>query len=120
MRQGFILSAAFFNIAAAIFHIGFWRIFGWPKSLAGAGRINRSTIQVLNIVLIYVFLAYGGALLWLGSAAPGVLLVAGGGFYLLRVALQPLYYGLLHPASKALALLALFGVILHLLPVIFV
>lgn len=114
MKGALVVAAGLFDLLAALFHIGFWRIFDWPRSLRGTGRVNALTIQVLNLVLIYVFLAYGGALLWLGGQVPALALLIGGGFFAFRLVLQPLFYGLLHPASKALAALALLGALLHL------
>lgn len=116
MRTGLILAAGGFNLLAALFHIGFWRIFNWPKSLAGAGRTNGATLQVINIMLTYLFLCFGFALLWFGGVVPNAALLIGAGFFALRASLQPLFYGLLHPASKAIFALALIGAVLHALP----
>jgi hypothetical protein len=79
------------DIAFAVFHLMFWRLFGWPATLWGSGRLNAVITQTLNIVLIYVFAVYGGALLWYalsGPGAPSLLLWAGAGFWALRLALQ--------------------------------
>jgi hypothetical protein len=113
MRTALILAAGGFNLLAALFHIGFWRIFNWPKSLAGAGRVNGATLQVINIMLTYVFFCFGLALLWFGNGIGNAALLAGAGFYALRAALHPLFYGLMHPASKAIFALALAGAVLH-------
>jgi len=60
---------------------------------------------VLNLVLIYVFATYGAALLWLGAASPTHPARCRWWIFAFRLALQPLFYGLVHPASKALAAL---------------
>lgn len=79
--------AALLDIGFAIFHLLFWRLFVWPESLKAAGVVNRAVTQTLNWVLIYVFIAYGGSVLWfaLGQGrVPPPLLASGAGFWLLR------------------------------------
>ena len=114
MKQALVIAAGIGDLLIAAFHVAFWRIFHWPKSLAGSGRLNASTTQVMNIMLIYCFVVIGVALLWLGPATPAALLLAAAGFGALRLALQPLFYGLMHPASKALAVAMLVLTLLHL------
>jgi hypothetical protein len=116
MKTGLIAAAGLFDLLAALFHLGFWRIFRWPKTLAGAGRLNAATAQVLNIMLTYVFVLMGMGLLWFGAATPAFPLLAGAGFFAFRACLQPLFYGLMHPASKAIFALALLGALLHAIP----
>lgn len=44
------------SLAFALFHIAFWKLFGWPQTLAGTTIANRAILQILNLRLIYVFL----------------------------------------------------------------
>ena len=82
-------AAGLIDLGFAAFHLMFWRLFGWPKILVASGEVNSAVTQTLNFVLTYVFIAYGGALIWLGEAAPAAMLWAGAGFWVLRAALQP-------------------------------
>jgi len=39
----------------ALFHLAFWRLFGWKHELAKLSAANRAIVQILNLRLIYVF-----------------------------------------------------------------
>lgn len=54
-----ILACALFSFGFAIFHVLFWRIFDWPKELEKLNFANRAIMQILNLRLIYVFIAVG-------------------------------------------------------------
>jgi len=45
-----------YNLAFAIFHLFFWKIFKWKEDLRKNSVGNRAVIQILNIRLIYIFL----------------------------------------------------------------
>ncbi len=114
MKEACILLCGALSLLVAVFHLLFWRLFGWPERLKGSGHINAAITQVMNIMLIYVFVAYGVALLWLGPQASALLLVAGAGFIVTRLALQPLMFGLEHAGSMALMAAGLAGLAAHL------
>jgi hypothetical protein len=114
MSGPLVAACGLISLLAAVFHVMFWRLFRWPEGLQGSGRLNAAITQVMNIMLIYVFTAYGAALLWLGATAPPLLLAAGGGFLALRCALQPPMFGMSHPGSKALVAIGCAGLALHL------
>jgi hypothetical protein len=44
-------------LAFAIFHIGFWKRFHWDKDLKKLLFANRGIMQILNVQIIYYFLA---------------------------------------------------------------
>lgn len=54
-----ILACAIYCFAFAIFHMCFWKIFAWPTELKKIGLVNGAIMQILNLRLIYVFLAVG-------------------------------------------------------------
>jgi hypothetical protein len=65
--------AAALDLGFAAFHAAFWRLFGWPGSLRHSGRVNAAITQTLNVMLAFVFAAYGGALAvlaWRGAPVP--------------------------------------------------
>lgn len=100
MKAGLVLLAAFCDLALAAFHIAFWRLFRWPESLAPAGRVNAAVMQVMNLMLIYLFAVMAALLFWMGPSTPSGLLLAAAGFGGLRIALQPSFFGLKSRASQ--------------------
>jgi hypothetical protein len=44
------------SLAFALFHMAFWKLFGWRQSLKAASVADRAILQILNLRLIYVFL----------------------------------------------------------------
>jgi hypothetical protein len=100
-----VLLCGFVNLAFALFHAAFWRLFEWNERLPRSGFVNAAITQILNLMLIYVFALYGGFLVW--SAAQDVpvesgYLLAGAGFWVLRAALQPMLFGLRNRLSALL------------------
>lgn len=114
--SGWVLACAAFNAALFLFHAAFWRLFRWPGSLGGSGRINTAITQVLNIMLAYCFLVAAAAFVWLyrsgGDARP--LALAGAGFWLIRTVLQPLFFSMRNTASVAITGVFAVGFVLHL------
>ncbi len=45
------------SAAFAAFHLAFWKLFDWPRDLAGCSRATRAVTQILNLRLTYVFVA---------------------------------------------------------------
>ena len=58
-----IFAAGAFNLALAVFHLCFWRLFRWPASLAESGSLNRNVTQILNLAITYLFALFGTHLL---------------------------------------------------------
>lgn len=92
-----VLVCGFVNLAFALFHVAFWRLFAWNDRLPRSGFVNAAITRTLNLMLIYVFALYGGFLVWRAAqdvpVEPGYLL-AGAGFWVLRAVLQPMLFGL--------------------------
>lgn len=112
-----LLAAGLLDLGFAAFHAAFWRLFGWPARLAPSGTLNSAVTQTLNVMLAFVFLAYGGALVWraqLGSA-PAILPLIGGLFWLLRLALQFLWFEMRPAASRVITVIFAIAAALHLL-----
>ena len=113
-----LVAAGVFNLAFAIFHMYFWRLFDWHQELPRLGLANRGIMQVLNLCLTYVFVVAAVLLLSFPTEAFGTelgrfLLTAMTGFWLLRTILQPLFFGMRHPLSKALFALFALGTVIH-------
>lgn len=113
-----VFSSGIFNLAFALFHIGFWRIFNWPGSLGSLGAVNRQILYVLNLAVTAFFMLSGALLLAypddVTSTGLGAALLWGLTlFWLLRAFLQPAMFGLQKPLSTVLFLVFLFGAGLH-------
>jgi hypothetical protein len=95
--QVWIYAAAGYNVALAVFHLGFWRMFRWREELAKLHPVNRGVMQVMNLMLT-AFLLLMAAVLVLNAAeltaTPlGRLLLAGlAALWVLRAVLQPLFW----------------------------
>lgn len=101
-----VYAAAGYNMALAAFHLCFWRLFRWNEELPKLHPANRGVMQVLNIMLTFVFLLLAGVQVLLPgemTATPlGRLLTAGlTGFWLLRAVLQPLFWRTTPKATNA-------------------
>jgi hypothetical protein len=58
-RDLVIQLAGLHSFAFALFHMSFWKLFRWDRELAKVGLVTRAVTQILNLRLIYVFLAMG-------------------------------------------------------------
>lgn len=106
-------AAGLIDLGFAVFHMLFWKLLGWPRSLGASGDTNSAVTRTLNLVLIYVFLVYGAALIWLGATASLGLLAAGAGFWVLRAILQPTLFGMKSPLSPQLLAAFLIAAVVH-------
>jgi phage shock protein PspC (stress-responsive transcriptional regulator) len=52
-----IYLCGFYCLVFAVFHIGFWKRFNWDKDLKKLLFANRGIMQILNVQIIYYFLA---------------------------------------------------------------
>ena len=106
------------DLAFALFHLAFWRLFDWPDRLLPAGRLNAAITQTLNAMLAFVFGAYGAGLIWqsLGASAGAgswLLPLAGAAFWTLRFGLQIVWFDLRPVASRAIAAIFALAAVLH-------
>jgi hypothetical protein len=51
-----IYVCGFLSLASAIFHMGFWKLFGWKSDLAKLSFANRGVMQILTVQIIFYFL----------------------------------------------------------------
>lgn len=113
-----VIASGMFDLALALFHMTFWRLFGWPDSLGSLGSVNRQVLYILNLAVTALFILAGVLLLaypedvsqtGLGSA----FLIGLSLFWLARAALQPPMFGLGRPLSAVLFGVFLLGSALH-------
>jgi hypothetical protein len=113
-----LLAAALFNGAFALFHLTFWRVFGWPGTLLGSGSVNRSITQLLNLALTYFF-ALAAVLIFffpdeIATSALGRFWLLGmAGFWLARGIVQPVFFSLRNGGAVLYALVFLLGAAMH-------
>jgi hypothetical protein len=55
MSEILIIAGGIHMLTLVVFHLLFWRIFKWPETLSSLNKINKSTIQVLNISITFIF-----------------------------------------------------------------
>ena len=112
-------AAGWLNVVAAVFHLGFWRLFRWPQSLGDLNSVNRGTLYTMNWTLTYLFGLVGFIFLRTDQAAAHAgtvswLLYGMSGFFLMRALVHPFYFRLKNPLSLAIFIIALLGSALHL------
>ena len=113
-----ILAAGVFNGVLAAFHISFWRLFNWPRSLSDSGNVNRGVTQILNLAITYLFVLCAlMCFLYPAELAMTALgrfwLVAMSGFWLARALIQPPFFGLRHVLSLTLFGVFILGAVIH-------
>ena len=118
MIEPMVMAAGIYNLAFAGFHLAFWRLFVWRREIARMSPVNAAILQVLNLCLTLVFVLAGAVCLLYSGDLVGTdlghfLLFAMSGFWLFRLVLQPMYFGLGHPASRLIAVVFAAGTVLH-------
>jgi len=118
MSHALIIAGGIYTSGLAIFHCLFWRIFHWRTALRGLNSIDRATMQVMNLALIFIFIVIAyisfAHTTELANTQLGQSLLASFSLlWLFRAALQAPLYGLRHPASAALAVYFLIGAFLY-------
>jgi len=103
--------------AFALFHLGFWRLFDWPRTLQGTTRPNRAILQIANAQLVWVFT--GLALLCFampdalaGSALGRAVLGGMAVFWWLRLVLQFVWLRVHHPLVHGLSMAFALGAVM--------
>ena len=116
MTSSLLLAAAAYCFALAAFHMMFWRLFGWPTSLAGSGTLNVSVTQTLNVMLTLGVVMYGAALCW-GALHPErsvwALPAAGALFLGVRTVVQPFQFAMRDTSAQILTVAFVAGAAVH-------
>ena len=118
-----IIIGGLYNLAFALFHLMFWRLFGWKEDLASLARINRAIMQVINLCLTFVFLVFAYISLFhttelLSTSLGKTLLVLIFIFWVLRAIEQIVFFGLRKKISVTLLVVLVFGALIYLFPVL--
>jgi len=112
-----------YNLAFAIFHILFWKIFKWNEDLKRNSVGNRAIIQILNIRLIYIFLLMSFIYFFypdqlLETKIGFVLLIGFLGFWIGRTVEQFIFLRVKSKMVTVLTIVFFIGIIIHLQPIV--
>lgn len=115
-----ILGGAF-NLAFAVFHLLFWRVFDWKRDLALLSRINRQVMQILNLclmfaLLIFAYISFFHTAELLRTNLGRALLLLISVFWFLRAAEQAIFFHLRRTLSVALFIAFIVGGLLYAYP----
>jgi len=119
----FLNLCGIYNLAFAIFHVLFWKIFKWNEDLKGNSVGNRAIIQILNIRLIYIFLLMSVIYFFypdqlLETKIGFVLLIGFAGFWIGRTIEQFIFLRIKSKMVTVLTIVFFAGIVLHLLPIV--
>jgi hypothetical protein len=112
-----LIACGVHSLAFAIFHLAFWRLFGWPRTLQTTTVANRAILQIANAQLVLVF----AGVAWLCLAMPDALadtplghaVLAGmAAFWWLRLTLQFVWLRVHHRLVHGLSALFLLGALM--------
>jgi hypothetical protein len=118
-----LLLCALHSFGFALFHLCFWRLFDWPRTLQGTTLPNRAIIQIANLQLAWVFAGVGLLCLLypveLATTPLGRSLLAGMAvFWLVRFIAQFIWLRVRHPLVHVLTVLFASGAILFVAPLV--
>ncbi|TXH65348.1 MAG: hypothetical protein E6Q88_14015 [Lysobacteraceae bacterium] len=112
---------ALHSLALALFHIAFWKLFRWPKTLQSTTLPNRAILQIANVQLIWLFLGVA-ILCWrypaqLRETPLGHAVMFGMcGFWVVRLLQQFVFLRVSHPLVHGLSVVFALGAFLFALP----
>ena len=118
-----ILACGLHSAAFALFHLDFWRRFGWPRTLQSTTVPNRAIVQIANLQLVWVFTGVGLLCLLypeplVGSPLGRALLAGMAIFWAIRVVAQVVWLRVNHRAVHALTATFVLGAVLFALPLL--
>ncbi len=124
MNEKLIIAGGIYHSVLIIFHLLFWRLFNWTKSLKQLNVVNQATMQVLNISITFIFFIFSYISFFhtqelLNTELGNSLLVLISILWLFRAVQQIIFYTLKHKSSIALAFYFLIGAGLYGIPIIF-
>lgn len=118
-----LLACAIHSFGFAVFHAGFWHLFGWPRTLQSTTLPNRAIVQIANLQLVWLFTGIGLLCVFypgeLTSTRLGRAVLAGMAiFWTIRVVAQLVWLRRNHPLVHALTALFVLGAALFAMPLL--
>jgi len=106
-----------------VFHLFFWKIFKWKKTLAKGTKANAIATQIMNIQLIYLFAFMAILYLFfskelLHSKIGSLIMIGYAGFWIIRFIQQFIFLKIKGSFIIKLTILFFIGAIIHTLPII--
>ena len=119
-----IIFLGFYNLLFAVFHLLFWRLFKWNKEMQKLSFANRGIIQILNIQIIYYFVAVAIVCFCftnelLTTHLGKVFLLGNSLFWIIRLVQQYIFLRKNSFVIHFLAMLFLLGAVLFFLPLLY-
>jgi hypothetical protein len=110
-----------YNLVLVVFHVLFWKVFNWKKTLDKSTKANKAVTQIMNIQLIYLFLFMAIIYLFytkelIQSKIGNAILLGYAGFWIVRFFQQFLFLKQKGTFVIALTFLFFVGALLHLIP----
>lgn len=119
-----IVIGGFYNIAFALFHLGFWNLFRWDSELKKLSFANKGIMQILNIQISYYFIltaiiCFAFPTELLTTKLGNWFLMGTSLFWLIRTIQQFIFLRANHYKIHILTFIFIIGTILFLLPVFY-
>jgi hypothetical protein len=119
-----LFAGGIYNLAFAIFHMFFWKLFDWKKDLVSLTPVNRSVVQILNLCLTFMILVMSYVSLFLSREMLTTnlgqkLMLAFALFWFLRMLEQIFVFEVKNKLSVVFTLIFRLGSILYTIPMIF-
>ena len=116
-----IKAGSVYNLVLIVFHLMFWRIFGWETDLRTLSFLNRAIMPVLNLSLTFVFAIFAYVSFMhsselLETPLGKSLLILMAIFWFFRALLQPVFFKLNHWGSVTFMLFFICGGLLYGIP----
>lgn len=116
-----IVICGFYNIAFALFHFGFWKMFKWDSELKKLSFANKAIMQILNIQISYYFILTSIICFLfptelLSTKLGNYFLIGSSIFWLIRTIQQFVFLRANHYKIHILTFIFLIGTILFLIP----
>lgn len=116
-----VVICGLYNLAFALFHFGFWKMFRWDSQLKKLSFANRGIMQILNIQISYYFI-WSAIICFvfptelLTTTLGNWFLLGNSLFWLLRTLQQFIFLRANHYKIHMLTFIFLIGTILFLVP----
>jgi hypothetical protein len=118
---GLIIAGGVYNLAFAIFHLTFWKVFRWKRDLALISRLNSGIFQIINLCLTLVFFFFAyisffqiNDLLHTGLGNAAIIFISL--FWFLRMVEQIVFFGFKKRTSIVFTVIFLLGCVLYAVP----
>jgi len=123
MNEKLVFIGGVYHVGLIFFHLSFWKLFNWPESINTLNKVNKSTIQVLNITITFILFIFAYISLvhpqeLLNTHLGNTILLLLSILWFFRAVQQIYYYKLKHNLSIFLLFYFSFGGVIYALPII--